>query len=142
MSESSERATGAPGDMQLQSTQLSASVLDALTSQICVIDRDGLIVAVNRAWKKFGAENASQPCHSDIGTNYVAICKNARGLGAVEADDFAKGVRAVLEGETDLFQMEYPCHSPAKSRWFLGRVSERVNDFETPFVMRLASGFD
>jgi len=123
MSESSERATGAPGDMQLQSTQLSASVLDALTSQICVIDRDGLIVAVNRAWKKFGAENASQPCHSDIGTNYVAICKNARGLGAVEADDFAKGVRAVLEGETDLFQMEYPCHSPAKSRWFLGRVT-------------------
>jgi hypothetical protein len=103
--------------------QLNASVLDALTSQICVIDKGGLIVAVNRAWRKYGAENGADPFRSDIGMDYVKICKGARGLGAEEADDFAEGVRAVLDGKTDLFQMEYPCHSPAKSRWFLGRVT-------------------
>jgi diguanylate cyclase (GGDEF)-like protein len=109
--------------MPLRSTQLAASVLDALASQICVIDKDGRIVAVNRAWQKFGAENASEPGHSDIGTDYVEICKGACGPGADEADDFAKGVQAVLAGKTDLFQMEYPCHSAAKFRWFLGRIT-------------------
>jgi diguanylate cyclase (GGDEF)-like protein len=109
--------------MQLRSTQLNASVLDALTSQICVLDRGGRIVAVNRSWRKFGAENDAEPSRSDVGTDYVEICKGARGPGADEAGDFAKGIQAVLEGKTDLFQMEYPCHSPAKSRWFLGRVT-------------------
>jgi diguanylate cyclase (GGDEF)-like protein len=109
--------------MPLPSTQLNASVLDALTSQICVIDRGGRIVAVNRSWRKFGAENDAQPSRSGIGTDYVEICRGARGPGADQADDFAKGIRAVLEGKTDLFQLEYPCHSPAKSRWFLGRVT-------------------
>jgi diguanylate cyclase (GGDEF)-like protein len=109
--------------MPPRSFQLTASVLDALTSQICVIDKSGLIVAVNRAWRKFGAENKAETGRSDIGTDYVKICKDAFGPGADEADDFAKGIQAVLEGKTDLFQMEYPCLSPAKSRWFLGRVT-------------------
>jgi PAS domain-containing protein len=109
--------------MPSRSSQLTASVLDALTSQICVIDKSGLIVAVNRSWRRFGAENNAKSGRSDIGMDYIEICKGAFGPGADEADDFAKGVQAVLEGKTDLFQMEYPCHSPAKSRWFLGRVT-------------------
>jgi PAS domain-containing protein len=34
-----------------------ASILDALSSHICVIDKDGVIVAVNRAWQDFTDEN-------------------------------------------------------------------------------------
>lgn len=109
--------------MPLQSPYLTASVLDALTSQICVIDGLGQIIAVNRSWQRFGAENDAQPGHSDVGTDYVEVCRGARGLGADEAADFANGIQAVLERKTALFQMEYPCHSPAKLRWFLGRVT-------------------
>ena len=37
----------------LTAESLALSVMDALTSHICVVDRTGEIVAVNRAWKEF-----------------------------------------------------------------------------------------
>lgn len=99
------------------------AVIDALSSHICVIDRDGVIIAVNRAWRRFGEENGGGSCMLDVGVHYLEVCQNASGAGADEAGNFALGVRKVLEGKSDLFQLEYPCHSPTDSRWFLGRVT-------------------
>lgn len=99
------------------------AVIDALSAHICVLDSNGQIIAVNQAWQNFGAANSQAADFSDIGCNYLEICGSSSGPGAAEAGDFATGVRMVLEGSTPLFQMEYPCHSPTVSRWFLGRVT-------------------
>ncbi|WP_426237818.1 diguanylate cyclase [Pararhizobium sp. DWP1-1-3] len=107
----------------LNRTGFAVAVIDALSAHICVLDRQGVIMAVNRAWRKFGAENAHGVEFSDIGQDYLQICRNSSGPGAIEADDFAVGVRAVLDRRTPLFQLEYPCHSPTAFRWFLGRVT-------------------
>ena len=106
----------------LETTGFAAAVIDALSSHICVIDRHGVIIAVNRAWRRFGEENGSGSGRSDVGVHYLGICQSSSGPGADEADDFALGVRAVLEGQSELFQLEYPCHSPTESRWFLARL--------------------
>jgi diguanylate cyclase (GGDEF)-like protein len=106
----------------LEMTGFAAAVIDALSSHICVTDRHGVIIAVNRAWRRFGEENSGS-CRSDVGAHYLRVCHTSSGPGADEAHDFALGVRAVLMGESDLFQHEYPCHSPTESRWFLGRVT-------------------
>lgn len=102
---------------------IAAAVIDALSSQICVVDHNGTILAVNSAWRRFGEENSAGAYKSNIGLNYLGVCKGSAGTGAEEANDFAVGVRAVLEGKTDLFQLEYPCHSPHERRWFSGRVT-------------------
>jgi diguanylate cyclase (GGDEF)-like protein len=107
----------------LERTGFAAAVIDALASHICVTDRQGVIIAVNRAWRRFGEENGGSSCNSDVGVHYLRICQGSSGDGADEADDFALGVRAVLEGQSELFELEYPCHSPTESRWFLGRVT-------------------
>ena len=102
---------------------VAAAVLDALSSQICIVDRNGDIIAVNEAWRQFGASN-SGACGADhIGTNYLAVCRHSAGCAAEEAPAFAEGLRAVLDGEKALFQTEYPCHSPKELKWFLGIVS-------------------
>ncbi|MDH6203494.1 diguanylate cyclase (GGDEF)-like protein [Rhizobium leguminosarum] len=98
------------------------AVINALSSNICVLDRNARIIAVNLAWQSFGAENSHRR-GSDIGSNYLSICQNSSGAGSEEAEEFAAGVRAVLGGGTSLFQKEYPCPSPTASRWFLGRVT-------------------
>jgi len=87
------------------------------------VQSDGKIVAVNRAWATFGAENAGSPGRSGVGAYYLDVCGSASGLGSEEAAPFAVGLRAVLEAKTELFEMEYPCHSPTENRWFLGRVT-------------------
>ncbi|MGO4137866.1 diguanylate cyclase [Rhizobium brockwellii] len=108
--------------LSLQKKGFANAVINALSSNICVLDRNARIIAVNLAWQSFGSENSHRRA-SDVGSNYLHVCENSSGAGSAEADEFGAGVRAVLDGSTRLFQMEYPCHSPASSRWFLGRVT-------------------
>ncbi|MBA3448079.1 MAG: PAS domain-containing protein [Pseudaminobacter sp.] len=107
----------------LETKGFAAAVIDSLLSQLCVVDRDGVIIAVNRAWLSFKRENSSGPLRSDVGTHYLKVCRNASGLGSEEGMPFAAGLRSVLSGKAELFEMEYPCHSPTENRWFLGRVT-------------------
>jgi diguanylate cyclase (GGDEF)-like protein len=102
---------------------LAVAVIDALTSHICVVDRGGVIVAVNQAWKDFTAANSNVPAINHVGVSYLDVCLASTGLAAVEAPEFMQGLAAVLRGERDFFQIEYPCHSPTQPRWFVARVS-------------------
>lgn len=104
---------------------MAASVMDALTSNICVVDLTGEILAVNRAWLEFSASNAGGAERVYLGTNYLNVCRSSTGPASTEAPEFYGGMHDVLEGRTDLFQIEYPCHSPTELRWFLARVVRR-----------------
>jgi len=57
------------------------------------------------------------------GVNYLAVCDAVTGNEAEMAKNFAAGIRAVLAGDCQSFEMEYPCHSPNEQRWFIGRVN-------------------
>jgi diguanylate cyclase (GGDEF)-like protein len=96
--------------------------MDALTSNICVVDASCVIVAANRAWNEFGANNTGT-VHNYVGVNYLEVCRNATGPDSEEAQDVMVGMLAVLKGELELFQIEYPCHSPSELRWFLAKFT-------------------
>lgn len=110
----------------LTAESLALSVMDALTSHICVVDTTGEIVAVNRAWKEFYANNAGSDEKSYLGTNYLDICQTSTGPASAEASVFGKGMLDVLKGRTNVFQIEYPCHSATEFRWFLARVTPLI----------------
>jgi signal transduction histidine kinase/ActR/RegA family two-component response regulator len=94
--------------------------LDALASHVCVLDGDGTITAVNRAWREFARANGPVRGNVAEGANYLVACDP----GDATAHAFADGVRAVLRGERDEFSLEYPCHTPGgEQRWFVGRVT-------------------
>ena len=65
-----------------ESRAMLQTVQDSIQSQMAVLDCNGVIVAVNAAWQKFAAENASHTenaaPHSDIGINYLDVCSAAR----------------------------------------------------------------
>ncbi len=106
-----------------ESLAFSAAVLDSLGEHIAVLDGRGVIVAVNEAWRRFGRANGGNAAVVDaVGIDYLAICDASIGtpLGD-EADETLAGIRAVLDGRTETFHLEYPCHSPTKQHWF--RVS-------------------
>jgi diguanylate cyclase (GGDEF)-like protein len=101
----------------------AAAVVDALSSHICVIDKDGLIIAVNRAWQNFAINNPPVSNRTGVGAHYLQVCRDASGPGSEDAEKFALGVRSVLNGKSRFFEMEYPCHGPTQIRWFLARVT-------------------
>jgi PAS domain S-box-containing protein len=107
------------------SDAFNASVLNSLTSHIAVLDANGVIVAVNDAWRQFAKDNGLLEANQDIAEiNYLDVCRKANnqpyGDGASEVE---AGIAAVLAGERDAFHIEYPCHSPDQQRWFHMSVS-------------------
>jgi signal transduction histidine kinase len=96
----------------------------ALPTPLAVLDRDGVIVAVNQAWRRFAREFGACPLATvRTGVNYVQACESAVGSSAGEAHQAAEGIRAVLAGTRAPFTMQcsFPA-SPTQRRWFLLQV--------------------
>jgi diguanylate cyclase (GGDEF)-like protein/PAS domain S-box-containing protein len=101
------------------------SVLDGLTASVCVLDSQGAVLAVNKAWKDFHAANGGAADVVHEGTNYLQVVCAAPGASATQpgSSPFADLLQQVLRGERDAFEWEYACHSPHEQRWFIARVS-------------------
>ncbi len=111
---------------------LSLSALNNLSSQVAVLDANGLILKVNPAWSAFALENNGPQSLADgVGLNYLDICQNVNGSCDEGAFDVYRGIRAVIAGEQQEFSLEYPCHSPTEQRWFLMTVIpfNETNDY-------------
>ncbi len=99
-------------------------ILDSITAHIAVLNREGIIIAVNRSWNRFGDENGASALENAwVGQNYLEVLRNSSGEYAEEAPVVLAGIEAVINGKVDHFSLEYPCHSPSKNRWFLLHVS-------------------
>lgn len=99
-------------------------VLDSLPAHICVLDKSGIILRTNDAWKRFTSENSdSGSAIGDVGDNYLDVCRRAIARGDSTADSILHGIQAVLEGSEPIFSAEYPCYSPQVARWFLLRAT-------------------
>ena len=93
-------------------------MLDALPANVALLDRRGVIVAVNRSWLRFARANSLALPDGGIGEDYLAVCRRAKGAFSEEARAVAAGIRRVLAGKAAEFSLEYPCHAPTEARWF------------------------
>ncbi|MDD2811665.1 bacteriohemerythrin [Rhodoferax sp.] len=102
----------------LNSEAFNKSIFDSRIENVAVLDTQGVIIAVNSAWKKFALENGTLN-NVDVGANYLEISTNlSNHLHDGYAVDAIAGIRKVLLGTLKEFSLEYPCHSPEKQRWF------------------------
>jgi signal transduction histidine kinase len=99
------------------------AALQAIPVQIAVLDADGMILWVNKAWEFFAVQNGCPPERSLVGVNYLAVCEAVVGEDLAFATEFASGIRSIISREREYFSMEYACHSPGEQRWFVGSVT-------------------
>ena len=122
-----------------ESQEFAQSTVDALPSHVCVLNETGTIVAVNQSWNDFAAANGRVDSDNSQlespggdgfsqGTDYLALCDRTIGPEAPEAAEFAAGIRAVLQGRSEQYSLEYPCHSPNEQRWFIGKVTRFLSN--------------
>ncbi|MDQ2655611.1 MAG: ATP-binding protein [Chloroflexota bacterium] len=104
-------------------TDLLQAALDALPAHIAILGAAGGIVAVNAAWREFGADNELALADDGIGSNYLAACQRAVASGDEHASSIVQGMQAVLSGERASFAFDYPCHAPHERRWFAFRIA-------------------
>ncbi|WP_296809450.1 chemotaxis protein CheB [Thiocapsa sp.] len=100
------------------------AVLDSLPEHVAVLDPNGVITLVNRAWSEFAAANGDPDLKvSGVGSNYLSACEGGSGDESPGGRTAAEGIRAILDGRREAFAMEYPCHSPHERRWFAMHVA-------------------
>lgn len=100
------------------------SLINSTAEHLAIVDGSSVIRYVNQSWANFGVANdcAISPA-SWLGVNYLEICRAAGqredglGLAAYEL------IQEVLSGKKDSGYLEYPCHSPSESRWFMMRIT-------------------
>ena len=121
------------------SQEFAKSTVDALPSNVCVLDEAGTVIAANQTWYDFADANMSgdsAEARGDApgrgrfgeGANYLAVCDRAVGPDAGEAAEFAAGIRDVLHGRRQQYSLEYPCHSDNEQRWFIGKVTRFMSN--------------
>jgi len=96
---------------------------DSLPEHVCVITGQGVVQGVDTGWRAFVDARYVGPAEITVGSNYLAGCDSTCRTGRASACEFAAGVRGVLGGRSERFEMEYPCHTPAGERWFEARVT-------------------
>ena len=98
------------------------AIFDAVAAEVVAIDHAGVILAVNKRWQKFAAENCIEfgkaVAHTGVGANYLAVCQASSGHDSDAALEAHHGIQAVLDGRLPAFSLDYPCHSPQQQRWY------------------------
>ena len=99
------------------------AVINSLNANIAVLDGNGAIVYVNKAWENFAREHGvPQLKKTGRGVNYLAVCQQAAPDDDL-AREAARAIEAVLGGASSGLTLEYPCHSANERRWFLMAVT-------------------
>lgn len=105
--------------------RLWKETIEALPSEIALLDSDGTILFTNRQWRNFGRENGLVgDSAASLGENYLAITEGVDDEHARQAFD---GLQALLAGKQSRLTVEYPCHSPDEQRWF--RMSAKLLEY-------------
>ncbi len=107
-----------------EAQNITAASLNSLNERIAILDSDGKILAVNRAWTAFALLNGEDPKHISVGINYLSFCENSNRKNFKESREFAKGIRRVLNGDTSEVNIKYTYHTPLHDRWYLAKVSK------------------
>jgi PAS domain S-box-containing protein len=106
-----------------ESSVFARVTLDALVANVCVLDEQGNIVAVNKSWRHFARENSLTMRDNGVGANYLAVCDAAAFEGSQDAAEFSAAIRNVLAGKQESFYREYSIFIGSEQLWFLGRVT-------------------
>jgi anti-anti-sigma regulatory factor len=95
-------------------------------TEVALLDRDGVIVSVNQAWRAFAAANGGDPARTGSGLSYLDVCAAA---GDPVSRQVADAIRDALTGNLPgSLTVELPCHSPRTERWFDTLISARQDE--------------
>ncbi len=106
-----------------ESERFARSTVDALLKHIAILDAEGTIIHVNKAWNTFAEQNNLQT--NFVGMNYFDACAN---LSDGSVSEVVQGIKGVISGYKPSFSYEYPCETADGVKWFMMRVSRFQGD--------------
>jgi PAS domain S-box-containing protein len=109
-----------------ESDSCTNEVLNSLAAHIAVLNSQGVITVVNKAWERFAWENGNPATQkTGVGADYLSVCRNVPddSPDAFAARAILQGIQEVQTGVKETYELEYACHSSTEQRWFAVSVS-------------------
>ena len=104
----------------LHRDQLLEAMFHSLSSDVVMLDRDGIVTYASRSWDEFAGTDQTPAQNIQVGVNYLEMVRQAAG------DQIARkvldGIKRVLAGEIPSFFIECPNSSSSEQRWYLMNV--------------------
>ncbi len=109
--------------------------IDALPTEVCLLDESGKILFVNEAWREFSRQYGSGSSYT--GENYFKVCKSAAKANVPEAQAILDAVPKILSGASSSFSLQYQCHSPDFTvlQWFIITITHYKSKHEKYLVV-------
>jgi len=104
-------------ELRLFESDVQAAVLDALPSEVALLDATGRVVTVNAAWRSFADANGLAIPDGGLGLDYIDVCARIAGKDEAARSRIAHGIQGVLAGKRDRFTCDFPCRLPGEPRW-------------------------
>ncbi len=105
-----------------------SSILNALAGPVAVLDRKGMLIAANAAWRRAARTQSLPFPRLNQGTSYFNACRRVTGETAEAARKILAGVQAVRDGSLAQFSLEYPSRTPKTLRWVLVQAAPLARD--------------
>ena len=103
---------------------LHEAALASLSNPIALVDRQGIVIAVNAAWTESGGRmGIASPAAIGPGVSYVEACRRVAGGSSPEAAAAVEGIEAVCGGVSALFEIAYQRHARFEERWCVMTVT-------------------
>lgn len=99
------------------------SALDALSTNIAILDESGRIIAVNASWRRYADANGLRSADYAVNASYLEVALRASHNGCESAGAAYRGITDVMHGAKGEFYQEYACHSPHEQCWFALRAT-------------------
>ena len=101
-------------DALRESELLKLSILESIQGSVAVIDHAGIVLEVNQQWLDSSARG-SAPLQTaiSVGADYLEMCGNMS-----NGRDVAAGIRSVLRGGRQIFEIEHENLLPSEQQWF------------------------
>ena len=114
---------------QLPST---LTLLNGITdTQMLILDREGIIIQFNDAWKAYILSNQCPDFHSkEIGVNYIQQCKEAANAGSTIAQLVVQAFQCVMGNSPVSPPIEYESNLSEKPTWFNITISRLEGEFD------------
>lgn len=96
--------------------RLAQSTLDALNEYVCVIDAHGTVVEASERWRRLGFDDPAAPENIPPGGSYLDACGFQQLTWHTAAAKLADGIRDVLAGRQEHFELEYSRAFPEGAR--------------------------
>ena len=111
-------------EMLQASEAFTRAVLNSLLTHVCVLNKDGVILKTNDAWREFARQQADGLfIIGEPAKDYLDLCRHTIAGGTSTGQAILKGIEDVLAGDQPSFSAEYRAALPEEERWFLMRVT-------------------